>query len=76
LNRALQVDPKYPNALYDLGMLKWKDQGDVKGAVEYWQRLLKTNPNYPGRAEVEQMIARAKEHAKMPAGTKTDKPAM
>jgi cytochrome c-type biogenesis protein CcmH/NrfG len=76
LNRALQVDPKYPNALYDLGMLKWKVQGDAKGAVECWQRLLKTNPDHPRRAEVEKMIARAKEHAKMPAGTKTDKPAM
>jgi cytochrome c-type biogenesis protein CcmH/NrfG len=76
LNRALQADPKYPNALYDFGMLKWKVQGDAKGAVEYWQRLLKDNPNYPRRAEVEKLIARAKEHATMPAGSKTDKPAM
>lgn len=76
LNRALQADPKYPNALYDLGMLKWKAQGDVKGAVECWQRLLKTNPDYPRRAEVQKMIDRAKEHAKMTPGTKTDKPAM
>lgn len=76
LNRALQTDPKYPNALYDYGMLKWQVQGDAKGAIDYWQRLLKTNPNYPRRDEVEKLIARAKQHATMTPGTKTDKPAM
>jgi cytochrome c-type biogenesis protein CcmH/NrfG len=76
LNRALQLDPKFANALYNLGMLKWQVQGDAKGAVESWEKLLKTNPNHPNRAQVERMIARAKEHEKMPAGTKTDKPAM
>jgi cytochrome c-type biogenesis protein CcmH/NrfG len=76
LNRALKIDPKFANALYNLGMLKWQAQGDTKGAIECWERLLKTNPNHPGRAQVEKMIARAKEHAKEPAGTKTDKPAM
>ena len=76
LNRALKLDPKYANALFDLGMLKWQVQGDTKGAIESWEKLLKTNPNHPRRAEVEKMIAKAKEHANIPAGTKTDKPAM
>lgn len=76
LNRALQIDPKFANALYNLGMLKWQVQGDTKGAIECWQTLLKTNPNHPQRAQVEKMIARAKEHEKNPAGAKTDKPAM
>lgn len=76
LNRAVKLDPKYANALFDLGMLKWQVQGDTKGAIECWEELLKTNPNHPRRAEVEKMIAKAKEHANMPAGTKTDKPAM
>jgi cytochrome c-type biogenesis protein CcmH/NrfG len=74
-NKALQVDPKFANALYNLGMLKWQVQGDVKGAIACWEKLIKTNPNHPQRAQVEKMIARAKEHEKMPAGTKTHKPA-
>ena len=76
LHQALQIDPKYANALYNLGMLQWQVKGDAKGAIASWQTLLKTNPNHPGRAQVEKMIARAKEHEKMPAGAKTDKPAM
>jgi cytochrome c-type biogenesis protein CcmH/NrfG len=77
LNHALQLDPKYANALYNLGILKWQVQGDVKGAIASWEQLLKVTPqSNPNRAKVEQMIARAKEHEKMPAVKKTDKPAM
>ncbi len=75
-NRALKVDPTFANALYNLGMLKWQVQGDVKGAIACWEKLIKTNPNHPMRAQVEKMIARAKEHEKMPASAKTDKPAV
>jgi cytochrome c-type biogenesis protein CcmH/NrfG len=76
LNRALQLDPKNANALYNLGMLKWQSEGDVKGAIECWQKLLKTNPNHPNRAQVEKMIALVKQHKEMPAGSKTNAPAM
>jgi cytochrome c-type biogenesis protein CcmH/NrfG len=57
-------------------MLKWQVRGDVKGAIASWEKLVKTNPNHPQVEQVKKMIARAKEHEKMPAGTKTDKPAM
>jgi cytochrome c-type biogenesis protein CcmH/NrfG len=77
LNQALKLDPKFANALYDLGMLKWQVQGDTKGAVASWEQLLKvTKPDNPIHATVEKMIAKVKEHEKMSAGKKTDKPAM
>jgi cytochrome c-type biogenesis protein CcmH/NrfG len=76
VNRALKIDPKSADALFNLGMLKWQVQGDTKGAIECWERLLKENPKHPQRAQVEKLIARAKEHAKVAPGTKTDKPAM
>ena len=76
LNHALQLDPKSADALFNLGMLKWRVKNDPKGAVDAWQRLVKANPNFPRRAEVEKMIAQAKQHMNMPAGTKTDKPPM
>ncbi len=66
LNRALKLDPKYADALFNLGMMKWEEKGDAKGAIECWQRLLKTNPNHPRRAEVEQVIAEARKHMSMP----------
>jgi len=75
LNHALQLDPKSADALFNLGMLKWRVKNDPKGAVDAWQRLIKANPNFPQRTEVEKMIAQAKQHMNMPVGTKTSKPA-
>jgi cytochrome c-type biogenesis protein CcmH/NrfG len=75
LNQALKLDPNYANALFNLGMLKWQSQSDAKGAIECWQKLLRTNPNHPNRAMVEQAIARAKQHPKMSAGKADVEPA-
>ncbi len=66
LNRALQIDPKFDGALFNLGMIKWQSQGDAKGAIGAWEKLLKTHPNHPKRAEVEMFIAQAKKHMNLP----------
>jgi cytochrome c-type biogenesis protein CcmH/NrfG len=42
-------------------------QGDTKGAIECWQKLLKTNPNHPQRDQVEKMIKVVNQHKDMPA---------
>jgi cytochrome c-type biogenesis protein CcmH/NrfG len=76
LHRALQVDPAYGTALYNLGMLEWQVKLDPKSAIADWEKLLKVNPDDPNRAQVEQLIARAKRHLAIAPGTKTDKPAM
>ena len=34
-----------------------------KGAIEAWRKLLKTNPDYPQKQQVEQYIAKAIQHA-------------
>ena len=49
---------------------------DVPGAVAAWQKLLDTNPSYPNRGKVENLIKQAKEHSNLKPGQKTDKPAM
>lgn len=74
LQRALEIDPKNANALFNLGMLKWQAKGDPKAAVALWEKLLRTNPDHPNRGQVERLIARAKQHMSIPAGKKTDKP--
>jgi cytochrome c-type biogenesis protein CcmH/NrfG len=76
LNDALKIDPKSANALFNLGMLDWQVKNDPKAAIASWQRLLKANPDHPRRAQVEAMIAKAKKHTNLPAGKKSDKPAM
>jgi cytochrome c-type biogenesis protein CcmH/NrfG len=63
LETALKYSPGHPQTLFNLGWVRWQGKGDPKGAVEAWQQLLKANPDYPQREQVEQYIAKAKEHA-------------
>lgn len=63
LETALKYSPGHPQTLFNLGWVRWQGKGDPKGAVEAWQKLLKANPDYPQRQQVEQYIAKAKEHA-------------
>jgi tetratricopeptide (TPR) repeat protein len=76
LNRALAIDPRNPQVLFNLGYFEWKGKADPKAAIAAWQAFLKADPNNPKKAEVEQMLAQAKKHLNIPAGTKTEKPAM
>ncbi len=72
---ALKYDPKHAQTIFNMGMVQWQGKGDVKAAVASWEQLLKVVPDYPERKKVEQLIEKAKAHANMAPGTKTDKPA-
>jgi cytochrome c-type biogenesis protein CcmH/NrfG len=61
---ALKYRPHHPGTLFNLGVVRWQGKLDPKGAVEAWQELLKRNPNYPQKQEVEEYIAKARQHAK------------
>jgi len=61
---ALKYRPDHPGTLFNLGVGRWQGKLDPKGAVEAWQELLRRNPNYPQKQEVEEYIARAQQHAK------------
>ena len=60
---SLKYRPEHPQTLFNLGWIRWQGKADPKGAVEAWEKLLKTNPDYPQKQQVEQYIAKAKEHA-------------
>jgi len=60
---SLKYRPGHPQTLFNLGWVRWQGKGDPKGAIEAWQQLLKANPDYPQKQQVEQYIAKAKEHA-------------
>ena len=62
--------------LFNLGYFEWKGKADPSAAISAWQAFLKADPKSPKRAQVEQMMAQAKKHLSIPAGTKTEKPAM
>jgi cytochrome c-type biogenesis protein CcmH/NrfG len=63
LETSLKYRPGHPQSLFNLGWIKWQGKADAKGAVEAWQQLLKANPAYPQKEQVDQYIAKAKEHA-------------
>jgi cytochrome c-type biogenesis protein CcmH/NrfG len=65
-NHALRLDPNNPDALFNIGFVKWHVQGNPKGAIAAWQKLLKTNPNHPRRAHVEELLVQAKRHSEIP----------
>ena len=52
-------NPKDANALFNLGLIRWKGKDDPTGAVAAWKELLKTNPNLEKKPIVESMIAEA-----------------
>jgi len=60
LNQVLKSSPKDTNALFNLGMIKYRGKNDNAGAIAAWQELLKANPNLDRKPMVEQLIAEAK----------------
>jgi cytochrome c-type biogenesis protein CcmH/NrfG len=59
LQQSLKTDPRNVNALFNLGMVRWKGKNDSRGAIAAWQQLLKANPMLDRKPIVEQMIAEA-----------------
>jgi Tetratricopeptide repeat len=64
LQQALKYDPKHPGALMNLGIIQWKAKNDVPDALASWQKLLKLNPDFPEKGEVERLIAAAQQSSK------------
>lgn len=63
MEASLKYRPGHPQTLFNLGWVRWQGKQDPKGAIEAWQQLLRANPDYPQKQQVEQYIAKAKEHA-------------
>lgn len=60
-DRALKVRPNYPQTLFNMGIVKWQGKNDIKGATAAWNQLLQTNPNYPEKQKVEDLLAQARQ---------------
>lgn len=61
LQQALKYKPTDVNALFNLGMIRYKGKDDSAGAIAAWQQLLKAHPDLDRRATVEQLIAEAQQ---------------
>ncbi len=63
--QSLKYQPNHAQTLFNMGVVKWQGKKDPQGALQLWQRLLATNPDYPDRQKVEDMIQKVKSGATM-----------
>jgi len=56
---ALSFEPNNANTLFNRGVVRWQGKQDAAGAIADWEKLLASDPSYPGRSQVEQLIAQA-----------------
>jgi tetratricopeptide (TPR) repeat protein len=57
--KSLKLVPTHPNALFNMGIVRSDGLHDYKGAIAAWEKLLQTNPQYPERQRVLDLIAKA-----------------
>jgi cytochrome c-type biogenesis protein CcmH/NrfG len=60
--KSLTIRPNHPGTLFNMGIVKWQGKKDPNGAVVAWEQLLKSNPDYPQKDQVQMLIERAKMH--------------
>lgn len=62
--QTLKANPKDAQALFNLGVVMLHGKNDPKGALEYWEKLVETNPDHPQAAFVKEQIQKLKEQKK------------
>jgi cytochrome c-type biogenesis protein CcmH/NrfG len=58
---VLKTDPNNAQSLFNLGVAMLHGKNDPKRALEYWQKLVETNPNHPQAEFVRQQIQKLNE---------------
>jgi cytochrome c-type biogenesis protein CcmH/NrfG len=64
--QVLKGDPKNAQALFNLGVTMLHGKSDPKSALQYWEKLIETNPDHPQAASVKAQIQQLKEQQKQP----------
>lgn len=64
LDAVLGYSPGFVQAMFNKGIILASAKNDIKGAINAWEDLLRSNPNYPQRSELEQRIQQLKGSAK------------
>jgi cytochrome c-type biogenesis protein CcmH/NrfG len=64
LNKVLAEKPTHPQALFSMGVVLLHGKNNPEGALQVWQKLLDTNPNFPEADAVRQQMKTLKESLK------------
>jgi len=54
--KSLAINPNHPQTLFNMGVLMLHGKNDPKGAIQMWQKLIDTNPDFPQIAMVKQQL--------------------
>lgn len=57
---SLKIDPRHGQTLFNLGIVRRDARNDARGAIDAWERLLTSVPDYPDAGKVRTMIAELK----------------
>jgi tetratricopeptide (TPR) repeat protein len=60
LNKVLGYQPGFPEAMFNKGIVLISGKKDVKGGISVWEDLLRSNPDYSRKAEIQQSIDQLK----------------
>jgi tetratricopeptide (TPR) repeat protein len=63
LDKVLGYSPNFPEAMFNKGIVLMSGKKDVNAGIAVWEDLLRKNPGYPRRAEIEQSIRELKSSA-------------
>jgi cytochrome c-type biogenesis protein CcmH/NrfG len=63
---SLKSNPNDAQTLFNLGVTMLHGKNDPQRALQYWQRLVDTNPNHPQAPLVREQIQKLKEQQKKP----------
>ena len=64
LRKSLELNPTHPQTLFNLGVVLLDGKKDTKGALEAWDKLVATNPDFPQLKIVKEQIAALREQQK------------
>jgi cytochrome c-type biogenesis protein CcmH/NrfG len=56
LDEVLQFSPGFSQALFNKGVILIKGKGNLAAGIAVWEELLRTNPDFSQRAELEEQI--------------------
>jgi tetratricopeptide (TPR) repeat protein len=59
--RSLAINATHAQTLFNVGIVRADGKRDYAGAAAAWEKLLRTNPDYPAVARVQTLIADARQ---------------